>query len=116
VLPESTLRRCNVFKCHKPKPGKDNINDKYTGNLPNTFTHTVVLQSPPKIYAWTKKIGLGIEDSETTQRLVRQWQGRSQVLEDGTADGNTQAGCLGGVAPQKLEGYMVIAGSFVAAF
>ena len=43
-------------------------------------------------------------------------QGRSQVLEGGMADGKTEAGGLGGTAPQKLEGYIVIAGSFVAAF
>jgi len=43
-------------------------------------------------------------------------QGRSQQLEGGTADGNPEAGSLGGCAPQKLEGYTVIAGSFVAAF
>jgi len=43
-------------------------------------------------------------------------QGRRQVLEGGTADGKTEAGGLGGAAPQVLEGYMVIAGSFVAAF
>ena len=43
-------------------------------------------------------------------------QGRSQVVEGGTADGKNEAGGLGGAAPHKLEGYMVIAGSFVAAF